>query len=317
MQESQKVIHYILLLSFGGYSYNRKLKQMKQSFLSAILLFSVILLIGCSDRERDEKHSDSWESALENQEGRLTALYVPAEGFAYRDESDRLTGFTVELLRGLSDFAREVYGVELEIEFEEEQDWSVFYDRIRRADDGKIGLGNVTITDDRKEELSFSPPYMYNIAALITHANRSVLNSREQIAETFHGLSALAFEGTLHEQRLHALVNEYFPEAGVEMAHTNDEILDRVSSEDRYFAYIDLYNYQRAVNRGLALQRHPVADEAEEEFGYIMPLNSSWEPLVTEYFEQGVGLIRSDRYRELMREHLGPELTAVLLENVR
>ncbi len=38
---------------------------------------------------------------LKKNYGTLKALYVPAEGFAYRDEQGKLTGVTVELIRDL------------------------------------------------------------------------------------------------------------------------------------------------------------------------------------------------------------------------
>ena len=280
---------------------------------ASILLFLCMCLWACSGGNGSETDSSSWPSAEESGQGELRALYVAAEGFAYRDEAGNLTGFTVELLRNFSDFAKEKYGVEVEIHFEEETDWREFYRRIVEGEDGMIGLGNVTITEERKEELVFSPPYMTNMASLITHRDSPELLELEDLASRFEGRNALAFEGTLHEERLRALTREYFPDAEVYKAHSNDEIIERVSSADEYFAYIDMYNYQRAAERGFPLQHHPVADLSSEQFGYIMPLETTWEAPIRAYFEQGAGLIHSREYRSLMVEHLGEELAAILL----
>ena len=275
--------------------------------ISGILL--LVFLISCGDAERIDP-SSNWVEAKESGKGILTTLYVPSEGFAHIDAEGELTGFTVELLRTFIDFVSEEYGVQLEIVFEEETDWRVFYNRIRDGEDGKIGMGNVTITEARKEELHFSPPYMNNIAALISHRDAPSLDEVSQMGELWQGKTGLAFEGTLHEQRVRKLVDTYPTNGEIKMVHTNDEIIELISSSNTYFAYIDLYNYLRAVNRGFPLQHHPAGDISEETFGYILPLNTSWAEPVRAWFESNGGLMNSTFYRDLMIEHLGEELAA-------
>lgn len=268
----------------------------------------------CGEFEEPELAGDSWEEVEEAGHGALTALYVPAEGFAYQSDEGRLTGVTVEIIQDFARFLADEHDVVLQVNFVEEEDWSRFYEKIVEGEDGLIGFGNVTITEERRKELMFSPPYMTNIASLITHEDAGELEDFETMAETFAGLDALAFEGTLHEERLRYLIDTYHPEAGLEMAHSNDEILDKLSGANRYFAYIDLYNYWRAVDRGAPLRRHEAGDEASEQFGYIMPPESSWGEILTEYFEHDDGLLQSDRYREIMETHLGESLANLLIE---
>ena len=257
---------------------------------------------------------DSWDKVRERGFGTLKAIYVPAEGFAYRDKDGKLTGVTVDLLRDFAGFSSERYDISLSIEFIGEENWRDFYRMVVDAGDGVIGMGNVTITEERREELVFSPPYMTNIASLITHADAPELESLEYLGEVLAGRTALAFEGTLHEERLRELTSKFYPEVKFRMARSNDEIIELVSSSDHYFAYIDLYNYRRAADRGKALQRHKAGDEAAEQFGYIMPLKTSWETVIAEYFEHGPGLIHSDRYRKVLEKHLGTRLSDILLD---
>ncbi len=133
--------------------------------LSALLLKFItvlFLLHSCSETESKDDAGDPWPVVQERGYGTLKGLYVRAEGFADFDEDGRLTGLTVELLEDFAVFVRDRYGVELDIAFEEEQDWGVFYRRVAEGGDGLIGFGNVTITEERREELTFSPPYMTN-----------------------------------------------------------------------------------------------------------------------------------------------------------
>lgn len=273
-----------------------------------------MLIWSCGEIEEPELAGDSWEDVEETGHGSITALYVPADGFAYKDNQGRLTGVTVEIIQDFAKYLADEHDVVLQLNFVEEEDWSTFYDKIADGNDGLIGFGNVTITEERREELTFSPPYMTNIASLITHESAGELTDFNDMAETFSGLDALAFEGTLHEERLRELIDQHHPDAGMEMAHSNDEIIDKLSAGNDYFAYLDLYNFWRAEEEGAPLKRHEIGDEAEEQFGYIMPPETTWEDIITEYFEHDGGLIHSQRYREIMEMHLGERLAGLLID---
>lgn len=287
------------------------------AFRTALVMVAIAttaLLSACADEPSPTDKGDSWTEVLEQGHGTLKALYVPADGFAYRDEEGRLTGVTVELIRDLAAFVNEEHGVALKVEFEKEEDWSVFYNRIVNGGDGLIGFGNVTITEERKNELAFSPPYMNNIASLITTRDVPELNSFDELSSAFEGMKALAFEGTLHEKRLRNLVNKHIPAAEVHFATSNDEIVERVSANNTYFAYIDLYNYVRATNRGAPIKRHRIGDEAAEQFGYVMPLETTWNEVAEQYFTHNDGLTESKRYRYIMEKHLGKDLATLLID---
>jgi ABC-type amino acid transport substrate-binding protein len=242
----------------------------------------------------------------------VRVLYVPAEGFAWQEDGS-LTGVTVEIMHAFRRWVRDNRGVDLRLDFVAEEDWRTFYDRVQHASGGVFGIGNVTITDERRAELAFSPPYMNNVAVLITDESVPVLGSLEDVPDAFDGLSGLAFAGTLHEARVRALQQQYLPDAPVQPAASNDEIVERVGAGG-YFAFIDAYNYWRASERGSSLRRHPVADDAAETFGVIMPHDSDWAPIITAFFEDDGGYLGTAEYRGILLRHLGEPLTALLTQ---
>jgi ABC-type amino acid transport substrate-binding protein len=242
----------------------------------------------------------------------LNFFFVPSSGFAYRDGDGRLTGVTVELLR---DFARHVaqsHGIDLGIRWLEEELWAEFYGQVRDSEGGVFGIGNVTITEARRHELDFSPPYLQNIAVLVTHDAVAELAAMADIASAFRGLVALRYPGTLHEARLEAVRDRYFPAMTFRPVTSNDELVGLLASGDGYFGYLDIYNYWRARQAGQPLRRHPVADDGAETFGVILPHGSDWTPVIREFFEADGGYIASERFRALLRQHLGEELAALL-----
>jgi hypothetical protein len=253
----------------------------------------------------------TWTHAERAGEATLRVLYVQADGFAYTADGDSVTGVTAEIMHAFAHWVSQRYDVAVTLQFVEEQDWRAFYGRIRDAHGGVFGLGNVTITDERRRELSFSPPYLTNVAVLITHDSISELNTLEDVRTTFSGLSALAFEGTLHEERLRFLRDAWIPDAPVAMARSNSEIIERVAAGG-YFAYVDAYNFWRAQEQGAPLRRHAVGDDPAEEFGIIMPLNNDWAPLLEEFFARDGGYRNAPAYRRILEAHLGASLTEAL-----
>lgn len=294
-----------------------KFQSRTLSFL-IFLLPLILISISCTRNHQPDTTetipSSDWHSVAEDGQGLMTVLYVPAEGFAFKEDNGKPTGFTVALLEDFTRFLALEYNIMLELNFKQIDDWTEFYNTVTESPDGTIGMGNVTITEERRQELSFSPPYMTNIASLISHTARSPVTDPKEMSPVFSGLNALAFKGTLHEERLRDLVDRYHPTAEIEFASSNDEIIRKVGDSDSYFAYIDIYNYWRAIEHNAEIQRHENFDEAAEQFGYIMPLSTSWEQVLTEYFEQNGGLLLSERYREIMTEHLGKGLTDLLID---
>jgi hypothetical protein len=254
-----------------------------------------------------------FEEALEAGAVTLKVLYVPSSGFAGFDEGGRLTGVTVEILRRFGHFVASEYGIDVEIAFEREEDWATFYERVRHSDGGVFGIGNVTITEPRRSELAFSPPYLSNIAILMTHEDVPELASLDEASDALRGLTGLLYPGTLHEERILAL-------------RTTGSRVWRPGRSDRTTNWWDWSGRAMATSasststtiggrsrRGAPLRRHEVADDDSEEFGVIMPLDSDWTEPMEAFFEAEGGLRSTDWYRDLLRTHLGEGLAALLL----
>jgi ABC-type amino acid transport substrate-binding protein len=254
---------------------------------------------------------DSHAAAEQAGQARLTVLWVASEGWAQRDDAGRPVGVTVELMQRFADWVERERDIRIQLDFVQEENWTTFYQRVRSADGGVFGLGNVTITEARREELAFSPPYVNNVAVLISQAGDADLTAPEQIAKVFADQRALAFADTLHEQRLRALQELHWPDMPLDFSRSNDEIL-AAAAAGTHFAYIDGYNYFRAVDRGLAVRRHAAFDDPGEQFGIIMPLNNDWQPLLDDFFAAEDGLVGQPWYQALLAEWLGDGVARLL-----
>jgi ABC-type amino acid transport substrate-binding protein len=277
------------------------------------ILISILLALPLAGAAADR--GDTLHSARTEGQATLTVLYVPAAGWAYTGTAGQLTGVTVEIMRWFAEYVTEVHDIEVEIEFVEETDWSVFYGRVRDAEGGVFGIGNVTITEQRREELAFSQPYLNNVAVLITHEGLPEVPAVPAVSKHLDDLRAMAFAGTLHETRLEALRDQHWPKLDIDRAGSNDEII-AAAADNTHFGYIDAYNYYGARDRGAPLRHHPAFDDPGEEFGIIMPLGNDWQTLLEQFFGHDGGLMSSERYRKLLTGHLGEEPARILLGSV-
>jgi ABC-type amino acid transport substrate-binding protein len=254
----------------------------------------------------------SFAEAREAGNARLAFFHAPSTGFAHREPGGHPTGVTAELLRDFARYVADEHGLRVDVEWIQEERWADFYRYVRDSEGGVFGIGNVTITDERRRELSFSPPYMSNIAVLVTHQDVPELTSMDEIGEAFRGLTALPYPGTLHETRLAAIRERHLPDVRTRHVASNDELVALLASGDGYFGYIDIYNYWQAREAGAPLRHHPVGDDDSEAFGVIMPRGTDWAPVMDAFFAADGGYVESERFRSLLREHLGEGLAARL-----
>jgi len=179
------------------------------------------------------------------------------------------------------------------------------YDKVKTSGGGVFGLGNITITEERKREVRFSPPYITNLAFLITRNDVGTLVKMEDLPTTFARLTAYTAKGTLNEKRINELKKKYYPDMKITLTATSQETLEKITSGSDGFAYLDLAFYLEAVQQRKALKRHPVGDITSEQFGFAMPSNSDWSPVLDEFFKAKRGLRNTAEYKSILRKHLG------------
>lgn len=286
------------------------------------ILISVLFLTACGDQtdtstSNENVQNGDWGTSLAEARAQghaeLTVLFAEAQGFAAHNDAGEVIGVTADIMREFQQWFERYNAITVNLNFELVEDWREFYQRIVEAEGGVFGLGNVTITEARKEQLQFSPPYMNNLAVLITQEGVTPLENLQQTNDDFQKLTPLAFEGTLHEDRVRALHRQWGLEQHVETAHTNPEIIAQVS-DGGYFAYIDAYNYWRALEQGALLKHHPVANDSSEQFGIIMPHSNDWAAILAGFFAADGGFTNTQRYHDIMEYHLGEELTSILID---
>jgi putative glutamine transport system substrate-binding protein len=260
---------------------------------------------------------DTWGQVKQVGQGTISLAYVETPSFVYKDNSGKLTGICIDIMHDFVQWVNDNKKVKLQSKFVGDgTSFRGMYDKVKISNGGVFGLGNITITEERKKEVKFSPPFITNFAILITQGNIATLAKMEDLPTTFATLTAYTAKGTLNEKRILELKKKYFPEMKVVTTTTSQETLEKVFNDPKGFAYLDLAFYLEAAQMRKYVKRHPVGDQSAEQFGFVMPMNSDWGPLLDEFFKANGGYTSTSRYREILTRHLG-ETGVKLLQSAK
>lgn len=272
---------------------------MKNVFIIAICL--------CGLAASAQNYSgDTWAQVKAKSQGTITVTYVETPSFVYKDNTGALTGICVDVMNDFIKWANDTKKIKINaVYMGDGSNFRGMYDKVKASSGGVFGLGNITITDERKKEVKFSPSYITNIAFLITQSSVATLAKMEDLKTTFGKLTAYTAKGTLNEKRINELKAKYNPDMKVSLTATSQEAYEKVISDANGFAYLDLAFYLEAVSQRKPVKRHPIGDQSAEKFAFIMPMSSDWGPALQEFFDANGGYTNSTQYKAILRKHLG------------
>jgi putative glutamine transport system substrate-binding protein len=248
---------------------------------------------------------DDW-SKVKASGGTISLAYVETPSFVYKGSDGKLTGICVDIMNDFVKWTNETRGVKLTLKFVGDgTSFKGMYEKVKGSKGGVFGLGNVTITEERKREVKFTSPFITNSAILITQSSVPNLAKLEDIQKGFAGFTAYTAKGTLNDKRISDLKQKYFKDLVVSYTTTSQEALEKVFDDPKGFAYLDMAFYLEAVQLKKNVKRHPAGDKTAEQFGIIMPLSSDWAPIFEEFIKANGGYYSSPQYKASLVKHLG------------
>lgn len=291
--------------------------SLKAYFYRAFFVLTGCLIFGVSNSALFAQKTytgDSWSSVQENKTGEITAVYLAEDAFAYTNEEGELTGIEIDIFQQFLNYLKNTQDINLDVTYvKKSKSFGNFYNTVKNSSGGVFGLGTVTILDKRKEEVQFTPPWINNVAVLVSYESVPTLQSMEELPEVFAGKTAIVIENTTLETRIKELKKNYFPRLKTTSVNSQNAALDMViEGEGKYFTYLDVAIFWPAYQNGEPVKRHKVGDQASEVFGFIMPKDSDWRPAFEEFFDLGGDYRSNPAYRKILIKHLGPEYTKML-----
>jgi putative glutamine transport system substrate-binding protein len=256
---------------------------------------------------------DTWATTKTKKQGKITVTYAHTPKFAEVYMGER-KGLCFDIMYEFVSYVQAKHGVQLAIEYKnlsDLEDFELFLKTIKSSKGGVFGLGDVTITNARKQEYNFSTPYFSNVVILATNNKVPTLSNLANINKEFAGKTIVVQNATTHESRANAL-KKNFPELVVETTKGINESNQKVVQDIGYFTYIDFSTYLDVMTNHLPLKRHEVGDHKGEDFGFIMPKDSDWAPVFNEFMAANGGFTNSMTYRKMLASNLGTHVLKLL-----
>lgn len=260
----------------------------------------------------------SWEEAQKNKQATILVHYIQTPMFSFSSSpKDKPKGICVDLMEHFAKYLEMRKGVRVNIIYQPYDDFVKFYETVKTAPSGSFGIGNITITEARKKEVRFSPPFISNTTVLLTHNSVPTLRKLELLGKDFAGMTAYTVKGTTNAQRIEALKKQYMPDLQIKYLTSSIDALKMIVQDPKSFTNLDFVYYNDAIRDNLPVKRHPVGDFTAEEFGIMMPMVSDWHLVMQEFFAaEGKNYRNSPEYRASLNTHLG-ESAVRLLESIQ
>jgi len=258
---------------------------------------------------------DSWANAQKNKEATIIITYFETPRFVYKGAEGKLEGICIDILREFANYVQRTKGVKLKVNIQKPtNDFSLFLRNIKASKGGVFALGPFTITEERKKEMSFTPPYIKNRSILLTHNSVPDLSSLSNISDVFRGMKAYALRNSTQEEEILEIKKLYFPDLEIVYVNNADELLSRTLSDPKSFTKHDFLYYADALQNGKPIKRHLAGEILTNPYGFIMPKGSDWVIVWNEFLNETNGFTTRPEYRKILEKHLGFTATRILLK---
>lgn len=281
---------------------------MKNIILSQIIpvIFMAFISLGLQAQT-----GDTFADALKTKEANLTYIYSEAPGFA-SNQNGKVQGVCVDIMSDFEFFLLDKYGITVKstVNKQHANNFTNYLNAVKKSSHGVFGLSNTTITDARKKEYNFSPPYITNIGMILSNDALPTLSDISNISEVFKGKIAITVKGSTNEEQVLKIKAKYYPDLKIEYVNSFEECMSKLNSNADYFSNLDFTYYLQALNSKKPIKRHPAGDQTAEKFGIIMPKNSDWVKPFNEFLTEAYET--SSSYRKIIVQHLGPNALKLL-----
>ena len=189
-------------------------------------------------------------------------------------------------------------------------DFDNFYISTKKANKNTIGLGSITISQERAAEVDFSAAYLKNVAFCVTNGHAPDVKSKtsDEILRSLGSMNALTINNTSLNKYILELKKNYIQDLKITYKTDEIKILDEIAKNVLSFGYVDAVGFWFYLknNPGKFLKMQKILNQSKEELGFIMPKGSQHKALFNEFF---VNFKVSPTYRGILEKYLGAYMT--------
>lgn len=245
----------------------------------------------------------------DQKKGVLQVAFSDNRPFIYRNDDGAITGIEYELLVDFVEYLEENHELYLEIEWLETPNFESLYDSLRYTQAPMVGVGGLSITDDRKDEINFTKSFLPDIEIIVSSRNFPAAASLKEFTKLLKTGTALSVQSSTFEKNIQDLKENYYPDIKVRNVDRVDVIIDLISRSDDLWGYVSLPSYLLNYRTDQSIVRQRFFTVENEGVAVGGSKSSDWHIPFNEYLKT---VRYKNRLNELINTYLGPTFYKVV-----
>ncbi len=276
---------------------------MKRSVLIFLSIIAAHLSFG------QKYKGESWSSIKASGAGTLSVVYYEQAGLI-QDTNGKPEGLCVDVLQDFVDYVYNKYGKKITIDYVGKE--PVFTEFLLAAQNSNnvLGVTNVTITDERKKNLKFTPPFISNPVVLITHKDAPTVSNFSELSTKLEGYTAEIIGGSTHVKHINKIKKENWPSLVINYGPSGQEIVKKITTNPKLFTILDFTEFVDATRKRLPVKKQDLEFGSPEQLAFIMSKQSDWDVIWKDFLTDEYR--KSPKYRKNIAENLGSAFLSIL-----
>ena len=252
---------------------------------------------------------DSWKKVKTTGSGTLSVVYYEQAGLI-QQINGKLEGLCVEILNDFVEYVKANHNAKITIEYVDKE--PVFTNFLSTIQNSRniLGVTNVTITEERKKILKFTPPFISNPVVLLTHKEAPVVTSFEELSKKLDGYTAEIIGGSTHMKYINKIKKDNWPTLSISYGTSGQEILKKIGTNPKLFTILDFTEFVDANRRRLPVKKQNLEFGDPEQLAFIMSKQSDWDEVWKLFLTDEYR--KSPKFRKNVSENLGMAFLSIL-----
>lgn len=253
-------------------------------------------------------NGDTWEKILQDKGGKVEFYWYP-NNIVIENSLDIIDGVEHDLASAFIEYLNAKYTLDIEMQWIETESFSEVLQIITNGSGGTFGSSSISITDERKKRFNFTPPYLADVAVMITNSSFPIALTEDELKRILNGSTAVSITNTTLATSLEMLRENLQIEFEIEYVRNSGNIIERIGKRPNSFGYIDIANFLVAIERNTSVRRQFYFPVKLEGLAMIFPKSSDWSLPVNDYFNSEQFQI--DKH-EIIEKYLGANATEII-----
>lgn len=224
-----------------------------------------------------------------------------------------MKGIEMDILHEYLLWLKNKKNMDVAVRYKGFSDFESFLNSTKNGQKNSMGLGTLTISQERRKEMDFTDPVLKNVAFCITNGNAPDLRvkSKEEMIKVFGPMTGVTIaNSSLHSYLLEMKKNS-IPDLKISFQSSPSRILDEISKNVLQFGFVDAVSFWIYLkqNPGRFLKMQKALNQSREELGFAMPKGSPHAAWFNEFFSGEKGFKYSKNYRAILEKYLGTYMT--------